>query len=85
MDGCICTDPLVIKCPSYNITIIINSGMTCLRPFSTGITVKVLITAPLGTFLHKSTYKFTFSSYIIRHVLNYLFGAVIRKYTVLAY
>ena len=35
--------------------------------------VKVLITAPLGTFLHKSTYKFTFLSYIIRRVLNYLF------------
>ena len=32
-----------------------------------------LITAPLGTFLHKSTYKFTFSSYIICRVLNYLF------------
>ena len=29
--------------------------------------------APVGTFLHKSTYKFTFSSYIIRRVLNYFF------------
>ena len=29
--------------------------------------------APVGTFLHKSTYKFTFLSYIIRRVLNYFF------------
>ena len=32
-----------------------------------------LMQAPVGTFLHKSTYKFTSSSYIIRRVLNYLF------------
>ena len=52
--------------------------------------VKVLITAPLyckrhavGTFLQKNTYKFTFSLYIIRRVLNYFFfGAVIRTFMV---